>query len=167
VVSTILGLLSIWDRFRGGVKVELFQATSVEPDNLHVVFRIRNTDDRSTSLRRAYHEWGPWSRFLYRLLTNFTHQELELRECDATAVYDMMMDPQSKSQLESVGAPVKLPLPILAGETKNFHTFLQKQDPEDRHHLVLFTTHKTYAKRLWSKLFEEGYKYVIAGVFTE
>lgn len=66
-----------------------------------------------------------------------------------------------------MGAPVKLPLPILAGDTKNFHTFLQKKDPRDKHHLVLFTTHKRYIKNLWSKLFEKGFKYEINPIFAE
>jgi len=167
VVSVILGLLRIWDRVTGGVKVELIRAISVDQDYLHVVFSIRNQDDRSTSLRRAYHEWGPWARFLYRLFESFGHQELELRECDATAVYDMMMGPHNKSQLESMGTPVKLPLPILAGGTRNFHTFLLKKEPRYKHHLVFYTTSKRFVKSLWSKLFEKGFKYEIHGVFAE
>jgi hypothetical protein len=44
---------------------------------------------------------------------------------------------------------------------------LQKKDPEDKHHLVLFTTHEKYVKRLPSELFEKGFRYEIHGVFAE
>jgi hypothetical protein len=165
-LSVILGLLRVRDYVRGGVKVELFQATPVDQDNLHVVFWIRNQDDTPTSLRRAYHEWGARSRSFYRRSFTFHHQELELRECDASSVYDMMK-PHTKSQLESMGISVKLPLLIPAGDTKNFHTFLQKKDPRDKHHLVFSTTRKRFVKNLWSKLFEKGFKYEIHGVFAE
>lgn len=165
-LSVILGLLRIREYARGGVKVELFQASPVDPASLHVIFRIRNQDDTPTSFRRAYHEWGAWSRFFYRWSGTLHHQELGLRECDASTVYDMMRL-HTKTQLESMGVPVKLPLPILAGDTRNFHTFLQKKDPRDKHHLVLFTTHKKYVMNLFSKLFEEGFKYEIPGVFAE
>ena len=114
-----------------------------------------------------YHEWGPWSRFFYRKLGSYSHDELELRECDAAAFYDMTMPPHTKSELESMGTPIKLPILIIAGDTKYFHTFLGKENPKEKHHLVLFTTHKTYSKRLWSKLFSEGCKYVIFGGLTE
>jgi hypothetical protein len=164
-ISVILGLLKIRDQTRGGLKVEPILVTPVDPNNLNVVFRIRNRD-RSTSLRRAYHEWGPKSRFFYRLFTDISHQELELRECNALAVYQMMA-PRTKSELESMGTPVKLPLLIIAGDTKYFQAFLNKEDPEDKHHLVLFTTHKTYVKRLSSKLFEKGSKYIIDHVLFE
>lgn len=166
VLGVILGLLRIWDRVAGGVKVELFQAIPVDPTNLHVIFRIRNQENSPTSFRRAYHEWGRGSRFLYRKFMTLSHQELDLRECDASTVYAMTM-PHTKTQLESMGAPVKLPLLILAGGTRNFHTFLQKKDSEDKHHLVILTTHKTYVTNLSSKLFEKGFKYVIHGVFAE
>jgi len=69
--------------------------------------------------------------------------------------------------LESMGTPVKLPVLIPADDTKYFHTFLQKKDPGDKHHLLLFTTHKRYVKSLWSKLFEKGFKYEIHPVFAE
>jgi hypothetical protein len=164
-VSMILGLLRIRDYTRGGLKVEPILVTPVDPNNLNVVFRIGNRD-RSTSFRRAYHEWGPRSRFFYRLFVDLSHQELELRECNASAVYQMMA-PRTKSELESIGTLVKLPLLIIAGDTKYFQAFLNKEDPEEKHHLVLFTTHKTYAKRLSSKLFEKGSKYAIDHVLFE
>jgi len=89
-LSVILGLLRVRDYARHGVKVELFQATPVNEDNLHVAFRIRNQDDTPTSFRRAYHEWGARSRFIYRRAFTFYHQELELGEFNASSVYDMM-----------------------------------------------------------------------------
>jgi len=164
-LGVILGLLRIRDYTRGGLKVEPILVTPVDPANLNMVFRIRNRD-RSTSFRRAYHEWGPKSRFLYRFFGTLSHQELELRECNALAVYEMMA-PRTKSELESMGTPVKLPLLIIAGDTKYFQAFLNKEDPEEKHHLVIFTTHKTYTKRLYSKLFEKGSKYIIDHVLFE
>ena len=165
-LGVILGLLRIRDYTRGGLKVEPILVTPVDPANLNVVFRIRNRD-RSTSLGRAYHQWGPKSRFFYRLFTDLSHQELiELRECNASAVYQMMV-PRAKSELESMGTLVKLPLLIIAGDTKYFQAFLNKEDPEDKHHLVLFTTHKTYTKRLSSKLFEKGSNFAIDRVLFE
>ena len=122
--------------------------------------------DKPTSLRRAYHESGAWGRFLYRLIGTFFHEELMLRECDTLALYNMLGG-RTKTELESMGTPVTLPLRILGGDAKNFHTFLQSGDPEDKHDLVIHTTHKTYVKKLHSELFQKGSRAVIMDIFTD
>lgn len=89
-----------------------------------------------------------------------------LRECDTLALYNMLGG-RTKTELESMGTPVTLPLRILGGDAKNFHTFLQSGDPEDKHDLVIHTTHKTYVKKLHSELFQKGSRAVIMDIFTD
>ena len=151
---------------RQRVSFELLQAVPVDSDNLHVVFRVRKKGAGATSLTRVYHESGAWGRFFYRLFQDYSHQELVLKEVDASALYDIFML-RSKRELELMGNPVTLPLGIEEGDTRHFHTFLNRRDPDVKHHLVLLTTHRMYVKKLSSEFFREDSRAAILGVFHD
>ncbi len=170
-LASFLTIIYVWlqirDRLsRHRVSFELLQALPVDSDNVHVVFRVRKKGEGATSLTRAYHEYGPWGRFFYRLFRDYSHQELVLKEVDASTLYDIFRL-RSKKELELMGNPVTLPLGMEEGNTRFFHTLLERSEPDAKHHLVLLTTHRVYVKRLSSEFFREGSRAAILGVFHD